>query len=60
MDWVLVIGGVGLFLLFLCYLSLRRMTKEMMDLKSQMSAAETKGDDLEIWSRKIYSWLRDR
>ena len=60
MEWVLVIGGVGLFLLFLCYLSLQRMKKEVLELKSQLTEAETKGDDLELWSRKIYAWLRDR
>lgn len=60
MDWVLLIGGVGLFLLFLCYLSLRSLKKEMLTLKSQMSESEAKGDDLEIWSRKIYEWIRDR
>jgi hypothetical protein len=60
MDWVLLIGGVGLFLLFLCYISLRSLKKEMLTLKSQMSDSEAKGDDLEIWSRKIYAWIRDR
>ncbi len=64
MDYVVTSLGLGLCLLLLYGLFLhtriRKLSLEIDNLNTSVDGLDTKANQFNVWSFKIYEWLEDR